>query len=96
MSQVSRPCWIYKSPRKAEMYLYLAAKEGFDAVPPGLLERFGPPEFVMELALHHERKLAREDVIKVMANLAQRGFHLQLPPEIRPDFLPQFHHGTLH
>ncbi|MCC7280146.1 MAG: YcgL domain-containing protein [Chromatiaceae bacterium] len=96
MSQEPRPCWIYKSPRKEEMYLYLATQEGFAALPPALLEHFGPPVFVMELALHPERRLAREDVVKVMANLDTQGFHLQMPPEIRPDFLPAFHQSTLH
>ncbi|MGB8144687.1 MAG: YcgL domain-containing protein, partial [Chromatiaceae bacterium] len=55
-----------------------------------------PPVFVMELALHPERRLAREDVAKVMTNLDTQGFHLQMPPQIRPDFLPSFHQSTLH
>jgi uncharacterized protein YcgL (UPF0745 family) len=79
------PCWIYKSPRKNEMYLYLAREDGFDELPEALLSRFGKPEFVMELELHADRPLAREDVSKVMANLRERGFHLQMPPELDPD-----------
>jgi uncharacterized protein YcgL (UPF0745 family) len=27
------PCWIYRSSRKDEMYLYLGKEEGFDEVP---------------------------------------------------------------
>ena len=50
----------------------------------------------MELNLHPARRLAREDVVKVMTNLDTQGFHLQMPPEIRPDFLPAFHQSTLH
>ncbi len=96
MSQEPRPCWIYKSPLKEEMYLYLSAKEGFAALPQALLDRFGPPVFVMELALHPALRLAREAVVKVMTNLDTQGFHLQMPPEIRPDFLPSFHQSTLH
>jgi uncharacterized protein len=96
MSQAPCPCWIYKSPRQEEMYLFLATEAGFDALPPALLERFGPPVFVMELALHPGRKLAREDAVKVIANLEARGFHLQLPPDIRPDFTPSLQHNTLH
>ena len=79
------PCWIYKSPRKQEMYLYLATQDGFDDLPEALMSRFGKPEFVMELELHEDRPLAREDVTKVMANLRERGFHLQMPPELEPD-----------
>jgi uncharacterized protein YcgL (UPF0745 family) len=78
------PCWVYKSPRKEEMYLYLAAEDGLDAVPQPLLERFGTPRLVMQVELHPDRSLAREDVAKVMANLRAQGYHLQLPPDLRP------------
>ena len=30
------------------------------------------------------RRLARENVAKVIANLKQQGFHLQMPPSIKP------------
>lgn len=79
------PCWIYKSPRKNEMYLYLAKEDGFEDLPEALMSRFGRPELVMELELHAGRPLAREDVDTVMANLRERGFHLQMPPELDPD-----------
>lgn len=79
------PCWIYKSPRKNEMYLYLAEEDGFAELPEALMSRFGTPELVMELELHAGRPLAREDVARVMANLRERGFHLQMPPELDPD-----------
>jgi uncharacterized protein YcgL (UPF0745 family) len=39
----------------------------------------------MELELHSDRTLAREDVTTVMANLQSQGFHLQMPPEIHPE-----------
>ena len=78
------PCWIYKSPVKDEMYLYLAEEAGFERVPDALMARFGKPEFVMELELHEGRPLAREDVIQVMQNLSDRGFHLQMPPKLEP------------
>lgn len=67
------------------MYLYLAAEDDFDRVPSALLERFGRPEFVMQLELHAGRALAREDVHSVMHNLREQGFHLQLPPKLIPD-----------
>ena len=84
MSPDLLPCWIYRSPRKAEMYLYVVKEDDFDAVPPELLERFGTPEFVMQLDLHCDRKLAREDIDTVMINLDNRGFHLQMPPKLEP------------
>ena len=79
------PCWIYKSLRKDEMYLYLAEEDGFEAVPEALMQQFGAAGLVMELALDQDRTLAREDVGQVMANLRERGFHLQMPPVLRPD-----------
>ena len=85
MSQQQLPCWIYRSPRKDEMYLYLQAEDDFETVPEALLKRFGTPVKVMELALSPERSLAREDVNKVMANLRSQGFHLQMPPKLQVD-----------
>lgn len=79
------PCWIYKSLRKQEMYVYLAKEDGLDDLPEALAARFGAAEFVMELELHADRKLARADVLKVMANLRTHGFHLQMPPDLDPD-----------
>ncbi len=79
------PCWIYRSNRKDEMFLYLSAEDGFDAVPQPLLKAFGRPSLVMQLELHPQRKLAREDASKVMANLRLQGFHLQMPPELKPE-----------
>ncbi len=77
-------CWVYRSPRKQEMYLYLAQKDGFDRVPDALLARFGDPVLVIELKLDPGRRLAREDVNGVMKNLRNLGYHLQLPPRLEP------------
>ncbi len=75
-------CWIYRSPRKDEMYLYVCSEDDFSAVPKALLKRFGSPQRVMNLTLNPERKLAREDVVLVMQNLERQGFHLQMPPKL--------------
>ena len=79
------PCWIYRSPRKDEMYLYVTNEDDFSSVPQGLLERFGKPVLVMDITLTEERKLAREDVVLVMSNLRSQGFHLQMPPKMEVD-----------
>ncbi len=78
-------CWIYRSPRKDEMYLYVCSEDDFSAVPKALLERFGSPQRVMNLCLNPERKLAREDVVLVMQNLQSQGYHLQMPPKMDVD-----------
>jgi len=72
-------CAIYKSQRKQDTYLYVATKDDFAAVPEGLLKLLGEPVYVMELELSTARKLAREDVVEVMRNLQERGWHLQTP-----------------
>ncbi len=73
-------CFVYRSQRKADTYVYLRERDAFGLLPPPIAQSLGPFHFVIELALSPERKLAREDVNTVLANLAGPGFHLQLPP----------------
>lgn len=79
-------CFVYRSQRKADTYIYLRERDAFGVLPAGIAQTLGPFHFVIELALSPERKLAREDVNTVLANLAGPGFHLQLPPP--PDNVP--------
>jgi len=72
-------CAIYKSPKKYDTYLYVAAKDDFSRVPESLLKLLGQPVHVMDLELTAERKLVQEDVAEVMRNLQERGWHLQMP-----------------
>jgi len=71
---------VYKSLKKADTYVYLAARDDFTRLPEPLRTQLGPLQFVLEVALDPGRKLAREDVEVVRGNLALRGFHLQFPP----------------
>ncbi len=73
-------CFIYKSLKKDGLYLYLRQKDDFSELPEPLLNSFGRLEFVMDLTLSPERKLANEDVVKVMAGLEEKGFFIQMPP----------------
>lgn len=73
-------CWIYKSTRRDEMYLYVKEEDNFEEVPDALLARLGRLEFVLELELHEERKLARAEAADVMRSLRERGWFLQMPP----------------
>jgi uncharacterized protein YcgL (UPF0745 family) len=75
---------VYKGARKEETYLYVAERDDFGRVPPGLLEAMGELELVMELELHPGRRLARADPKRVIQDLRERGYHLQLPPVDRP------------
>lgn len=70
---------VYKSPRKAQTFLYIEKRDDFSPVPKTLLETFGKPELVMLLPLH-KRELANADSAKVMENIRQQGYYLQIPP----------------
>lgn len=85
--QDALPCWIYRSSRKDDLYLYLQEVDNFERVPEALMRLFGTPTLVMELRLHPQRTLAREDVGQVIKNLRHQGFHLQMPPTIEPAIL---------
>ncbi|MFI3218823.1 MAG: YcgL domain-containing protein [Methylococcales bacterium] len=74
------PCYVYKSLKKHLLYLYISQKDDFSRVPTELLQTFGTLEFVLELELTPERKLAKEDSQKVLASLQEQGFFVQLPP----------------
>jgi uncharacterized protein YcgL (UPF0745 family) len=77
-------CFIYKSLKKEELYLYLRKKDDFSEIPEPLYNSLGQIEFVMELEITPERKLAREDVNKVLSSLQDKGFFVQMPPTIIP------------
>ena len=74
-------CTIFRSSRKDFTYIYLLEDHDFDDLPVSLKNVFGEPEIVMELELTADRKLAYEDVSQVMKNLADQGYHLQMPPQ---------------
>lgn len=78
-------CFVYKSLKKEGLYLYLDKKEDFSALPEALLAGVGRLEFVMELELTPERKLARENSEKVLASLQEKGFFVQLPATVLPE-----------
>ena len=69
MAENNLPCWVYRSPRKQEMYLYLAQEDGFDTLPAALLERFGEPILVIELELSSERELEFYEVLVTPGSL---------------------------
>ncbi|MBW8851275.1 MAG: YcgL domain-containing protein [Xanthomonadales bacterium] len=77
--------FVYKSQRKADTYVYLAARDDFERLPPPVREQLGALRFVLEVALTPERRLARENPEQVRANLAARGFHIQFPPTLAAD-----------
>ena len=87
-------CFIYRSAKISDTYLYLDQEDGFDVLPPEASKAFGKPELVLALDLAPDRTLAREDVNTVISNLEQQGWHLQLPPDqnhLPGSFIPDYH-----
>lgn len=80
-------CDIYRSPQKDELYLYVPKAKGLSGVPAELLEIFGAPAFAFTLVLTPERKLAKEDIQKVLAGLKENDYFLQLPPTKGDDYM---------
>jgi uncharacterized protein YcgL (UPF0745 family) len=73
-------CSVYRSSKKDETYLYIDKSRGMEKVPEALLSLFGEPHLVMTMLLKEERTLARVDVKKVLAAIAEQGYFLQMPP----------------
>lgn len=73
-------CDVYRSQREEEMYLYVDKSEGLQRVPEKLLELFGEPKHLMTMLLTPEKKLARAESGKVLGEIRERGFYLQMPP----------------
>lgn len=77
-------CFIYKSTKKQELYLYIAKQDDFSNVPVAVLNSIGAPVFVMELELTPDRSLAREKTTDVIKGIEENGFFIQLPAAIHP------------
>ena len=74
--------YVYKSLKKADTYVYLAARDAFARLPEPLGSQLGALTFVLEVDITPERTLAREDPAVVRENLVARGFHIQFPPSV--------------
>ena len=73
-------CYVYKSLRKSDSYLYIKERDAFDVIPDTLRTLLGRLQFVMELDLGGRDKLANADPAEVMRLLDTQGYYLQLPP----------------
>ena len=83
-------CSVYLSPKKDEMYLYVDKRDQLNKVPEALLTMFGSPKHVMDIPLTADRKLARVDAEKVIADIDEKGFYLQMPPP-KDDYMLDLH-----
>ena len=77
-------CFIYKSNKKDELYVYLNKQDDFSSIPEAILKSIGQPEYVMQLEITSERKLAREKATDILKGIEENGFFIQMPPTIHP------------
>ena len=66
-------CAIYKSAKKAQMYLFVKTRDDFSSVPEALMKVFGTPTLVTLTNLATKSKLAFADLEKVKVNLDEEG-----------------------
>ena len=78
-------CYVYKSSRRADTYLYLAERDGFDILPDGLRRTLGDLRLVLVVDLAQRSRLAQADIGTVRARLEQPGYYLQVPPSRQSD-----------
>ncbi|KZX86195.1 hypothetical protein A3715_16450 [Oleiphilus sp. HI0009] len=75
-----RFCSVYKSSKRAEMYLYVDRSQDVSKLPEALMQAFGTPTKVLDLILTPEKELARADASTVLEAIAEKEFYLQMPP----------------
>lgn len=78
---LSMKCFVYKSIKKVDSYIYINQKDNFENVPEQLLLLFGEPEFALEFELTQDRKLALADATQVIQSINEQGYYLQMPPK---------------
>jgi uncharacterized protein len=74
-------CKIYRCAKQDGMYLYIHEDKTSEDLPNELIAMVKELTHTIDLELTKDRKLAREDVVLVMKNLEEKGYHLQMPPD---------------
>lgn len=72
-------CAVYRGRRRDDSYLYVERRDDFSRVPDALVAMLGGVEFVMDLDLWPERRLAQSSSAEVMLQLRVQGYYLQMP-----------------
>lgn len=80
-------CTVYKSIREQALYVFVPQEAGEKNIPEELRQRMGEISEVMNLEITPGRKLARADAAKVLSDIQENGYYLQLPPEISANVL---------
>jgi uncharacterized protein len=81
-------CSIYRGSKREGMYLYVRRGTDLGTLPEALMKAFGQPGHAMDMLLTADKKLARAEADKVMAQIREQGFYLQMPPTEQEEPLP--------
>ena len=74
-------CYIYRSAKKLDTYLYLPSESKLNDLPEGLDKLLGRLDLVMQLDLNKIKRLENADIDEVKKRLQEDEFYLQLPRE---------------
>jgi uncharacterized protein YcgL (UPF0745 family) len=75
-------CAVYRSPKKADTYLYVMQQDDFSMVPAPLMKAFGQPHFVMMVPIGKRDTIAQLPKDAFVEKLEGEGFYLQMPPKV--------------
>lgn len=74
-------CYIYRSPKRENSYLYVEKEQDFSLVPDVLKRAFGQPILVMKVLLDNKRKFVGGTAQEIEDKIKQDGFFLQMLKE---------------
>ncbi len=75
-------CTILKGSREPELYVYVPFAKAETNIPGELRSRLGKIKEVMSLEITPDKNLARVDPAKVLNEIREQGYFVQLPPVI--------------
>lgn len=74
-------CYIYRSTKKENSYLYIDKENDFSKVPEVLMKAFGQPIFAMRVLLDGKRQFVVGSSQEIEDKIKRDGFFLQMLKE---------------
>ncbi|MFQ1017066.1 YcgL domain-containing protein [Gilliamella sp. BG7] len=74
-------CYIYRSTKKENSYLYMEHENDFSTIPEKVMSIFGSPVFVMKVLLDGKRKFVVGTATEIEEKIKTDGFFLQMLKE---------------
>ncbi|MCX8600910.1 MULTISPECIES: YcgL domain-containing protein [unclassified Gilliamella] len=71
-------CYIYRSDKKENCYLYMENENDFSAIPENVMSIFGKPVFVMKVLLDGKRRFVVGTSDEIEEKIKVDGFFLQM------------------